>query len=209
MVATPSSNPVDVAPGVLVNDRGFVTNEITSTLVTGPAYGGSMVSGVYPSHFWGSVISGTLLVMSLFVLSWFLMLGCHVGVARDGLLSLGWGAAWWMVITSCIAYYFRGMLAGCISRRTYNGWLKGAAVWGLSIPLAVVIYGLTSGGLMTSLGAPHADVLVGNHSAAVAVMGVNFGYAWTAFCTLILGLIFSIFGSGSAVRAGFGRRTNP
>lgn len=166
-----------------------------------------------PTYFWSSVIAGTLFVLSLFVLSWFLMLGCHVGVTSGGMLSMGWGAAIWLCITSAIAFYFGGAIANNISRPLGTGWLKGAAVWGLSIPLALCIWGLAAGGsgLLVGFTTPHAAGGFGTIAAGtVGHGGIPFGFVWTAFIMLIVGLIFSIIGSNSAVPGGWANdRTNP
>ena len=200
----------DIAPGV-VRDRGFISEEVVSTTPS-PAYSGtsdSLLRYSRPSYFWGSVIAGALLVYSIFCLSYLLMLGCHVGVNADGMLALGWGAAIWFCVTSCIAYYFGGMLATCISAPIRSGWLKGSTVWGLSVPLALVISAVIAGGsgLFGGLNMPHfAGTMATTASNAQQVannlqphIGLNFGYIWTAFIALALGLVFSIFGSASPV----------
>ena len=205
MVSPQNTASSSVSPGVLPSDRGFVTEEsvITTPAVTDitalPRLGYS-----YPVYFWGSVIAGTVLVMSLFVLSYLLMLGCHVGtVGPDGALSFGWGAAVWLVITSCIAYYFGGMLTNCISRPIGMGWLKGATVWGLSIPLALVISSVLGAGLgVLGLSLAHVENAAGTAAPthlAMGFIGPDFGAIWTAFLILICGLVFAMFGSASAV----------
>lgn len=190
--------------GVMRTDRGFVPPE---------AEGGLSQQyqriGQYwrPSHFWGAVIAGSLFTLSLFVLSWLLMLGCHVGVTRAGLLSMGAGAAWWTMITSCIAFFFGGWLAGHISRPMGTGWLKGVAVWGLSIPLALCICAILSAGsgLLATSTAPHVSIVESANnlravSGQIVYAGLSFGAIWTAFWTLAAGLFFSIVGSSSLVR---------
>ena len=92
----------EVAAGTLPVDRGFVREE--ASLVAWPTRNGVMAG--YPTYFWGSVVAGTMLMLSLFVLSYFLMLGCHVGVAADQSVSFGGGSAVWMFITGCVAYFF-------------------------------------------------------------------------------------------------------
>jgi hypothetical protein len=156
------------------------------------------------TSFWGSVIAGTLLVLSVFVLSWCLMIGCHVGVIGDT-LSLGWGSAIWIAITSCIAFYFGGLLANSTTRSDMapmsTGWLKGAAVWALSIPLTFCIWGLAASGTGLLAQFNLTQSVAANTVAPVAA-GVMFGWFWTAFTVLSAGLIFAIFGSAtSAPRA--------
>ena len=204
-----STTATDVAPG-LVRDRGFITEEVIST--TSPAYSAgseSLMSYARPGYFWGSVIAGSLLVFSIFCLSYLLMLGCHVGVDSSGMLALGWGSAIWFIVTSCVAYYFGGMLSNCISAPVRGGLLKGSSVWALSVPLALVISAIIAGGsgLFAGLNMPHFQETVAttaNNAQQVANnlqphLGLNFGFIWTAFIALGLGLVFSIFGSASSV----------
>ena len=203
-------NPVttSVSQGTVGTDRGFVPGDATTTA---PSYRSATDSAAaahypYPTYFWGAVVAGTLFVMSLFALSYFLMLGCHVGVTHSGTLALGWGAAIWIVVTSCVAYYCGGLIANQISRPLGSGWLKGAAVWGLSIPLGALVLAIIAGGtgLLAGLTIPQTGVNAVNNAQTVAnnlqpsVAGLNFGYVWTAFITLLAGLIFSVVGSGSA-----------
>jgi hypothetical protein len=143
--------------------------------------------------FWGSVIAGTLFALSVFALSWYLMLGCHVGVAGSRVFALGVGSAWWIVVTSCVAFYFGGMVASAIARPYGTGWVRGAAIWGLSIPLTLAILGLVAGReVLGALHLPHAGALVGTTSQ-ITESGTAF--AWVAFLTLICGLIFAMLGS--------------
>ena len=198
----------DIAPGT-VRDRGFIREEVISSVSPGYVASDSALSYGRPYYFWGSVIAGSLLVFSIFCLSYLLMLGCHVGVDGNGMLALGWGAAIWFIVTSCIAYYFGGMLASCISSPVRGGLLKGSTVWGLSVPLALVISAVIAGGsgLFGGLSMPHfADTMATAAGNAQQVannlqphLGLNFGFIWTAFIALGLGLVFSILGSASPV----------
>jgi hypothetical protein len=195
-------NPVspNIGSGTVTAPRGFVGEELTS--ISGPVYGQSaQLAYRGRNYFWGAVIAGTLFVLSLFVLSWFLMLGCHVGVARDGVIALHGGSAAWLIITSCIAFYFGGMIAGRISGPDSNGWLRGITVWGLSIPLTLCIWGLVAGGIgLLSAAAPHVNVVEQvNHAQAIGGYGVYnfvpFGAVWAAFVGLACGLVFATIGS--------------
>lgn len=195
----------DIAPGV-VRDRGFIEEAVVQpvpTVVQTPRK--VLGRGRFPVYFWGSVIAGTLLVLSIFVLSYVLMLACHVGSTAGGYLSLGWGAAIWICVTSCIAFYFGGMLASSITPPVGDGWLKGATIWGLSIPLALIISAIVAGGtgLLAGLNSPHITAVT---TPAVAntvqtTLPVAYGFVWTAFTTLIVGLIFAILGGGSPAMA--------
>jgi hypothetical protein len=204
MVSPQNPNPATVAPAPIRSDRGFIPEE-TAAVPSYPAAGS--VPYVRATSFWGSVIAGTLLALSIFVLSWCLMIGCHVGVVGDT-LSLGWGSAVWIAITSCIAFYCGGMMASAMGggdlAPARAGGLKGAAVWALSIPLTFCIWGLAASG--TGL---FAQFTLSQSAAASTVApatgGVMFGWFWTAFITLIVGLIFAVL--GSATPSGRSRET--
>jgi hypothetical protein len=99
------------------------------------------------------------------------------------------------------------MLSSCISPPVRGGLLKGSSVWGLSVPLALVISAIIAGGtgLFGGLNMPHlADTMATTAGNARVVAnnlqphpGLNFGFIWTAFIALALGLAFSVFGSAS------------
>src|SRR5437764_6273838 len=113
MVSTNTTNVTGDVAGATRSDRGFITEETASSV--SPVAGYSAISPTFPHahHFWGSVIAGSLVTISVFVLSMALMLGCGVGVSSSShLLSFGWGAAIWIIITSCVAYFFGGMVSG-------------------------------------------------------------------------------------------------
>jgi hypothetical protein len=158
------------------------------------------------------VIAGTLVTFSIFMLSMALMFGCHVGTYDpSGALSFGWGAAWWIVITSCIAYFIGGMMAGAFHHNNSADYsddsgLRGLAVWGLSVPLFMVIFAIISGGAGLAYGySTNAIEQATNATGAARVyhgnLFVNYGGAWTVFVSLICGLFFSwvasMFGRGS------------
>ena len=190
--------------------RGFIPEE--TVIAAGP--GNALVT--YYRPFWRPVVAGTLFALSVFVLSWFLMLGCHVGILDNGVLALGGGAAVWLWVTACIAFFFGGMIASAMTASpgdtpaasNGSGWLKGAVIWAFSIPLALGIYALLaqSSGLLISLGLPHVGV-VETGSPSIAATGARLGYYWAVFIGLALAFIFSIVGSrvGCACRQGEGR----
>ena len=164
-------------------DRGFVAQE---TVV--PAAGTYRIDsppwqGMQIGRFWGPVIAGSLFVISLFVMSWCLMFACHVGTV-NGMVRLGAGSAWWTGITAAIAFYCGSAIAANIYGRGPARWMRGAAVWALTIPLALCIWGFASSGLLV--------VNTGAHAG-----GIAFGAIWTAFWSLLVGLVFSLFGGGS------------
>jgi hypothetical protein len=148
--------------------------------------------------FWGSVVAGTMVVLGIGALSEFLMFGCRVGVYRNGAPDLGAGAAIWMIITSCIAYFVGGLVA---SQLSLNGtWLHGIVLWGFSIPLSLLIGAAVTVAAGTAY-AHTTDVTeqVLNSSGAGAIYNgnvfVSFAGAWAAFLSVILGLIFAVLGS--------------
>lgn len=202
-------NPTSADGGTVVqSDRGFVRE--TETAVA-PIYRTSNIMYQRPSYFWGPVIAGTLFVISLFVMSWFLMLGCHVGVTSNGFLALGWGAAWWFFVTAAIAYYCGGAIANSIGLPLGNGWMKGLAVWGLSIPLVALIGACVMGGSGMFGLIPSGQVIADQSTAhlvtAVRGYGINFGLMWAGFVTLLVGLVFAMFGSGSIASSDYERTT--
>jgi hypothetical protein len=195
----------DVPVGAVVPNRGFIPEE--TVVATGP--GNALVT--YYRPFWRPVLAGTLFALSVFALSWFLMLGCHVGITSSGLIALGGGAAVWLWVTACVAYFFGGMIAGAMTGSAGGGttlssgsaWLKGAVIWGLSIPLALVLYAFVAqSGVLTTLGLPAGAAITERATPPAAGMGAHYGFYWSTFICLALALIASIIGSmaGGACR---------
>ena len=201
-----SQNPTgvtDVSPDVSRNDRGMLDDRTVA--VSRSAYAYSLEAPKYTS-FWGSVIAGTLLAAGILVMSYALMFGCGVGVYRSGTVSLGWGAAIWIIITACIAYFFGGMFASCLSASgPESGAFRGLSVWGLSIPLGMVVASIVAMAAGTAYGTPtlpdvHQAVLQTASNANAPNLSyqgglwVPFGGAWTVFLSLILGLFCAWIG---------------
>jgi hypothetical protein len=194
------SQPSIMSGTATVPNRGFVPEE--TVMAVGPD---NATVTTYYRPFWRPVLAGTLFTLSVFVLSWFLMLGCHVGIASDGVIALGAGAAVWIWVTACVAYFFGGAIASAMTLPSGHKWLKGAVIWGLSIPLALILYAFLgqSGTLLSALNLPHTGMLAGAGVNAPVGTGAHFGFLWSTFIALACGLIFSIIGS----MAGFaGRR---
>ena len=202
-----SQNPArtDVVSAPTGTDRGFV-QEVDQPILQSDVRSG-VVGNVQP--FWRSVIAGSLFVISLFVLSWYLMLGCHVGVDDNGLMHLGWGAGIWMCVTSFIAFYIGGAISSSLSYVRDRNWVLGATIWGLCIPLAMVIFSFASGNgqLLSHLNVSHAGNVGLQSSSLYNGTGSTFGYYWAVFIALGLGIIASIIGSlsGSAMKTRRGR----
>lgn len=188
----------------LGNGRGFIPEE--TVVAAGP----NNTQITYYRPFWRPVLAGSFFAISVFVLSWFLMLGCHVGVANTGMISLGAGAAVWLCVTACVAYFFGGMIASAMtasgmpfSASGSSGSLKGAVIWAASMPLALVIYGFVaqSARLLPALALPQpgmTESAVGNG----LVYGAHYGFYWSMFIGVALALIFAIVGgmTGCACR---------
>jgi hypothetical protein len=136
-------------------------------------------SPVPAPSFWGSIAAGTMVVLGICALSDLLMFSGHVGVYRDG-------AAIWMMITACVAYYGGGLVA---SRLSLNGtWFHGLVLWGFSIPLSLlVVTGITE-----------AAGIANGHSiemTAQIINGSGTAGGWAAFISVALGLAFAVLGS--------------
>jgi hypothetical protein len=183
-----SQNPTDVAAPA---GRGFVTEE---TVIT--SAGGGLLYSV-PS-FWGAVIAGTLTVLTIGIFSECLMFGCHVGVATDGMVSFGPGAAIWLIVTACIAYFVGGLVAGQLSYGA--GLVRGLTVWGLSVPLVLVIGAMVSGGAGLAYSHfTHVTEQVANGTGASTLSNgniyIDYAGAWIAWLMLLGGLIFALIGA--------------
>jgi hypothetical protein len=199
MVSETTSQPV-VSSTIPGNKRGFIPEE--TVVAAGP--GNASVTLYRP--FWRPVVAGAIFALSVFVLSWYLMLGCHVGIDSDGMIVLDAGAAVWLWVTAIIAFYFGGLIASAMTSSpatmgiSSSGTLKGAVLWALSIPLALIIYGYAAanGHAIADLSLPHASAVVANPASA----GLHMGFYWSAFIALGLALIFAIVGgvSGCACR---------
>lgn len=185
----------DVGMHAMGHDRGVIPEE--TVVAAGP---GNVGVKTYYRPFWRPVLAGTLFVLSTFILSWYLMLGFTVGVNTQGMIALGGGAAVWIWVTSCVAYFFGGMIASGmtgINGTMRSGWLKGAVLWGLSLPLALVLYAFVSqSAVLESLNPPHAGMIAGT-AGTMAGTASHPLFAWAAFIVLGCGLIFSLIGSVS------------
>jgi len=207
MVSPQENYPGAAVSTTGIDDRGIRQQSTTSTVVThepaGYLSGGSL--GLHRHHFWGPVIAGTLVAMSISILSSALMFACRVGVyTPTGEVSLGVGAAIWICITACIAYFVGGMVASSV----YNvgddlGWMRGLSVWGLSVPLTMVITSIVALGAIGTYGTGTvqntANVGI-SHNYFSPIFRIGPGEAWTVFISLLLGLIFAVIGGMSSNR---------
>jgi hypothetical protein len=196
MVSANTPGPEIVDTGV--SSRGFVAQTAPPPLpIRAPAWIEN-----YP-YFWGSVVAGAVVAMAITALSEALMFGCHVGTNSNGDINFGGGAAVWIILTSCVAFFFGGWVAGCFGIANRSGLLRGLTVWGLSVPLSVALGSVISAGaglayVHTSQLAEQITNNTGSANLAQGQMFVNYGGAWTAFFALLGGLIFAIIGSAAA-----------
>jgi hypothetical protein len=187
-------------------DRGFVTRET----VVASSIDSSGLEYPLPS-FWGSVIAGAVVALSIGILSECLMFGCHVGVTAYGALNFGAGAAIWMIVTACVAYIIGGMVTGQLS--LHGGWLRGLTMWGFSIPLLLLITAIISGGAGLAYSHfTHVTEQIANGSGATTLSNgnlyVNFASAWIGFVCLGCGLIFALIGSSLSAGCATKNMTN-
>lgn len=149
---------------------------------------------------WGSVIAGSLLAISILVLSASLAYACGVpAYSGQANAAYGWGAGIWAVVTAIIAFFCGGCLAAYMSSAAdyrYHA-LHGVLTWAMALPLLMLI--LSWGGMATS----------GYMSEGVRTMQFHpafrqpnwsglTGAAWGAFISLACGLIFAFIGGSAA-----------
>lgn len=175
--------------------RGFMVEE---TVVSTPM---NASVGVPLPSFWGAVVAGTVVAISIGAMSSALMFGCHVGTAASGAINFGAGAAIWVIVTACIAYFFGGMVASRLSM--IGGAMRGLVVWGLSIPLnfALSTFFWGSAGLAYAHTTQLTQQIANNTGSATLYGGdvfVSYTAAWIVFVALVLGLAFAVLGAMSA-----------
>ncbi len=199
MVSQSEQVPVTTPTGTTVTDDRGIRQQAAY-----PVYQGESVALQYRS-FWGAVIAGSLIAISISLLSYALMFGCNVGVYNPtGAVTLGWGAAVWIVITSCIALLIGGYVSSALTRPVSMGWLYGFSVWGLTVPLSFVLAAIISAGAGAAVSASQVATPVMhaayNPSHLFTALQLPNGVAWTLFTSLICGLIFGLIGgmSGAA-----------
>ncbi len=193
-------NPQTPVPGTTVTGRGFISPEESAAMER-------QASVMIRSHVsWGSVIAGTLLALSLLVLS--ATFAYAVGVpAFRGTGAYGWGAGIWSVVTSIICFFLGGWLAAHLAAATDRQYrvLHGVMTWALAIPLILLIFGVGQTVLTNQAGLIGSDVtrmaITGSPLAGPVVPGMTrVGAAWGGFISLILGLISAAVGASATER---------
>lgn len=179
-----------------VDDRG-----IRETHYSIPSLGhGHLPTHHGHHHFWGSVIAGTVIAISLSVTFYALMFGCHVGLYNpQGDVNWGVGAVIWSAITALLAFYVGGFVAGHLADDDRHGFIHGLSVWALSVPVVLVL---------TSIVAIATSMTYGGMAPAAAghvrvgfmptIIQLSPGVGWMLFISLICGLVAAVFGSLSA-----------
>jgi hypothetical protein len=179
-------------PATTVDDRGIRETH----------YGTAYVPGNVPSlvghynSFWGSVIAGTVIAISLSVLSYALMFACHVGLYNpQGDVNWGVGAVIWSAVTAAITFFIGGLVASLLMPLDRHGWIHGFSVWGLSVPLVLLITSFVAIGTSMTYGgmAPTAEghVRIG---FMPTIIQLSAGVGWMLFISLASGLVFAILG---------------
>jgi len=101
---------------------------------------------------WGSIFAGA--VVSLAIQLVLMLIGTAIGLATlspatgesPSGSSLGIGAAVWLVVSSLIALFAGGYVAGRLGG-TFNGWLHGLATWATVTTATLILLATAAGGL--------------------------------------------------------------
>ena len=188
-----------ITPGLMPGNR-FVAEErgAREQVVT---QGAPVITGRttgFP-YFWRGAIAGTFFAITFCTMSYLLMLGCGVGVDASGQLIMSRGAAIWIVVTSALAYLLGGFISGRLNALDGTGWLSGLTVWGVSVPLILVLSAILSGGTGLASLAPQAA-----QNTRLSFSSVQSAYVWTMFIALIVGLCCAAIGgsAGQVARTG-------
>ena len=175
------------------SDRGIIAEE---TIVATSTNLNDFEEYPLPS-FWGAIVSGAVVALSIGALSECLMFACRVGTYGNGQISMGAGAGIWLIVTTCVAYFFGGMLASRLSVR--GGWMRGLTVWGFTILLLMLVSAFVGGSALPYVhNAQMSEQIVSNSRVTTLYGGASFiSYAgvWVGFLILVLSLLFSVIGA--------------
>jgi hypothetical protein len=102
---------------------------------------------------WGAIFAGAVVALAIqLVLT---LIGGAIGLATlnpatgqsPSSMTLGIGAALWLVISSLISLFMAGYVAGRLGG-TFNGWLHGLATWATVTTLTLLLLATAAGGLV-------------------------------------------------------------
>src|SRR5438067_13559066 len=101
----------------------------------------------------------------------------------------------WSAITALIAFYIGGFITGLLTSVERHGWIHGLVVWGLSIPITLMLTSFVAIG--TSLAYGGMAPTAGGHvrlGFVPTIVQLSPGVGWMLFVSLLCGLIASIAG---------------
>jgi hypothetical protein len=102
---------------------------------------------------WGAIFAGAVVALAIqLVLT---LIGGAIGLATwnpatgqsPSSMTLGIGAALWLVISSLISLFMAGYVAGRLGG-TFNGWLHGLATWATVTTFTLMLLATAAGGLV-------------------------------------------------------------
>lgn len=164
-----------------VLSRGFIPREEVEAAERQPL-------AMTRSHIsWGGVIAGSLLTISLLVLSSALAYACGVPAFSDT-GPYGLGAGVWSICTAVIAFGAGGWLAACLASTLDSrfGFLQGVVVWALSVPLLLILTERIT--LFAGSGIIYSNL------REMMLVAPGTGGAWGIVLSLIAGLVAAICG---------------
>lgn len=139
---------------------------------------------------WASIIAGTVLALSLLILSASLAYACGVPAYFGG--AYGWGAGIWSVVTAAVVFFCGGCVAAYFATAAQGRYrvLHGVMVWALAMPLLAFFFAGTLGAFISHTGV----VLSGAPGGSIFP---STGAAWGSFISIGTGLVFAFFGGGA------------
>jgi hypothetical protein len=193
-MVSPQNDPNAGTIGSTVTGRGFVPAEETQVarMPSALVLARSHVS-------WGAVIAGSLLSISILVLSASFAYACGVpAYSGQETTVYGWGAGIWAVVTSIVAFYAGGCLSAYMSASTDYRFhmLHGVLTWSLALPLLLIILSWGAMG-MRGVIPGGAQTMVMHSNFPQPTWSASTGAAWGAFFALVGGLIFAAIGGAS------------
>src|SRR4051812_21300675 len=118
--------------------------------------GRNRLLGAFDAVSWGAVFAGVVLALAIQLMLSVLGVGIgastvHPQTERSALSGLGIGGAIWLFVSSIIAMYIGGWIAGRFSTgtRRSTGALHGAATWAVTVMVAIYLLTSAAGGLIS------------------------------------------------------------